>query len=148
TGSSIIHKRKAGMTGISKMTVIFVMISMFTACTESASQKLLGKWSGVDRNDNRQVFIFHGNDTATWIIAETGTLKVRYRFDPGSSPFHLDLMGFVGPPLEDKTLFGIAEFADPNSLKFDCEAGPSGEDGADFRPVSFTDDTVVYRRID
>ncbi len=73
------------------------------------------------------------------------TLNMQYNFEPDTLPYQLDLMGFTGPPLENKTLFGIIEFAGTNSFKFDCDVGPSNESGKKYRPAKFTKDTVTYK---
>ena len=139
---------KEGFIMKNAKSIFGIMLLALLACGrgEDASQKLLGSWSGIDQQDIHHTFIFHADNTMSWVLAEAGTVHVRYRFDPSTTPYQLDLTGFQGPPLEGKSLYGILEFVDDTAIRFDCDAGPVDADGDTLRPTTFTESTVTYTK--
>jgi uncharacterized protein (TIGR03067 family) len=119
------------------------------------SRSLEGTWEGTDDTGNRMTFVFEGDGQAAWIV-EPGaagtmmapeTIRMRYQTDPSAEPATIDFSDFDFGPLEGTTTYGIYEFTEGNAFRIDLEpAGPDGD--ASVRPRTFSDDTVVFTRVE
>lgn len=119
------------------------------ALIDAADPPLIGSWAGIDQWGNEQMFQFRPEGEVRWEAAagdERFALDgVAWRLNRDTSPLQLDLTRFEDGPLQGMGLYGIVEFLSDDSLRVDLEAGPEGQ--VDVRPGSFTESTVVIRRI-
>lgn len=123
-----------------KILLIAITIFGLLSC-KSPNKILLGSWD----NKNGQILEFKENGEAFWIFyteSEKGTFAINYKFDPLALPKQLDLTDFKIGPLKGKTLYGIIEFQNENSFRFDCEPSASN------RPETFspTQTQTYYRK--
>lgn len=129
------------------LTTLTLAVAVFSPMGESAPV-LTGTWAGEDAHGYRQTFIFMEDGAAKWVLEKEDfreVFEIRYDADFSAVPMRLDLSGFDRGPLEGRTLYGIVEFPDKLSFRFDCEPGPP-DGGDEVRPDSFTEQTVHYRR--
>lgn len=130
--------------------LFFSFLSVLVSCSGEKENKLLGVWIGTDSNGIKQTFHFKEGGQADWIFESdmiTGTFEIEYQVNYSYYPHHIDLYSFDSGPLEGKTLFGIFEFEGEKKIRLDVEPGDSEANGAEIRPVRFTDDTVVYEKV-
>lgn len=104
-------------------------------CTDTACRELNGRWSTREG----QSFYFDKNGNALWLVrfgSQVDTISMKYRYNCQKNPAELDLSDFETGPLVGKTLFGILEWNNDTSFRFDAEAGL----GPEVRPVTFEND--------
>ncbi len=122
---------------------------LLAACSSTADPSIVGAWDGQGEAGTGTSLTLHDDGTALWVLdpaTASGSYRVHYALDESATPARLDLFGFDRGPLHGLTLYGIAELTDPNTMRFDCEPGPAGGDGAGIRPSEFTRETVSYTR--
>ena len=105
-------------------------------------KKLKGTWD----NGKGQILVFQNDSKALWIFyseAKRDTFKIKYTADFKTKPYRLDLSDFAMGPLRGETLFGIVEYSDKKTIKFDCE--PGTDEGV--RPKAFNPtQTQTYKK--
>lgn len=110
-----------------------VPVLFLTACNAPSScRELGGRWA----NREGQSFYFEPGGKALWMVrfgSKVDTFVMEYRYDCKKQPAHLDLSGFQSGPLSGKTLYGILEWNNDSSFRFDAESGIS----PDVRPATF-----------
>jgi uncharacterized protein (TIGR03067 family) len=115
-------------------TLLLIIISTIgiISCNNhpSGQKSVIGIWD----NQSGQILNFQPNGKALWIFyseSQRDTFEIKYLTDFSKEPFQLDLTDFKAGPLQGKTLYGIMEFSDTNTIKLDFE--PSMEN----RPKAF-----------
>ena len=104
-----------------KYLLIFSAV-LFFQTTVAQIKQLQGVWD----NDNGQLLVFKKNSQALWIFyneSKRDTFSIKYRTDFKTQPDQLDLSDFQVGPLKGKTLYGIVEWIDKRTIRFDCEPG-------------------------
>jgi uncharacterized protein YndB with AHSA1/START domain len=122
-------------------------LNLLGKVAEKAPPTIIGTWTGVDSNGGIQTFTFSRDGRATWRLSRAGDLVISgidYTLSYETVPFNLDLSGFTSGPLGGKVLYGIVEYPDDNTMRFDAEAGTPDTDI--LRPGEFTSSTVQYVR--
>lgn len=102
------------------MKWIFIAIAFFFSNHQDQANSLVGQWD----NKKGQLLSLHADGTAWWIFysdTKRDSFAVRYVTDLTQKPHHFDLTNFKKGPLTGKTLFGIIEFVEEDTFKFDCE---------------------------
>ena len=100
---------------------------------DSAAQFLLGRWSGVDKN-NEVIMLFQGDGTIGF--AYLGALHAgTYKLNAETTPMQLDLM-FDDQPA---TIYTILEFINADTIRFNNNI-PGAE-----RVTTFSDPVTLYR---
>ena len=128
-----------------KQTItIFLLLAGLFSCVTTKQQtvsSIIGKWD----NNSGQILEFKTDDKAFWIFyseAKKDTFEIQYRTDFSKKPQEIDLTDFKVGPLKGKTLYGIIEFTDKNTIRLDFE--PTQES----RPKEFdTKQTQTYFKI-
>lgn len=113
-----------------KTLVLLTVVLVCVAAKQQNDESLLGSWD----NKSGQVLTFIAEGQALWIFySETkrDTFEIRYTTDFSIKPHQIDLTDFKTGPLTGKTLYGIIEFTDENTIRLDFE--PSSEN----RPQEF-----------
>lgn len=113
---------------------LLALISL-SGCTEPPCRELSGHWSTREG----QSFYFQENGKGLWLIrfgSQIDTIVMTYRYDCKKEPMELDLSDFESGPLAGKTLFGILEWNNDSSFRFDAEAGTNPA----MRPTAFESD--------
>ncbi|HMB93962.1 MAG TPA: hypothetical protein VKP65_24140 [Rhodothermales bacterium] len=132
-----------------RLVVILLLALWLGGCSKAAHPSLEGTWVGEDAEGSRQTLIFRDDNTATWKIESsqfTGSFDIDYTFDASTTPYHLDLTGFDTGPLTGRTLYGIIAFDGDESFRLDVEPGEVNGNGEEARPLTFSDQTVVYTK--
>jgi hypothetical protein len=105
-------------------------------------KKLQGAWD----NNKGQLLVFQKDNQAYWIFyseSKRDTFKIKYRTNLKTQPAQLDLTDFQVGPLKGKTLYGIVEWTDKRTIRFDCEPGTTDS----VRPKAFNPtQTQTYRK--
>lgn len=118
-----------------------IVVALFFSNHQEQTNSFIGQWD----NKKGQLLSLHPDGSAWWIFysdTKRDSFAVRYVTDFTKKPYHFDLTDFKKGPLMGKTLFGIVEFTDENSFKFDCE--PVKEN----RPKDFSSSqTQTYYRL-
>jgi len=116
---------------------------------ESATESLVGAWSGRDASGSEQLFEFRTDGTLDWkVSSDAGVfqlINLLYLRNEKVHPETLNLSGFESGPLAGLTLYGLIDLSRPDTLIFDAEAGNS--DDPSVRPTGFTDSAVTYIRV-
>lgn len=120
--------------------LILTTILGLLSCNQP-DKKILGSWD----NKNGQILSFENEGKALWIFytdTKKDTFEISYKIDYSITPNQLDLTDFKVGPLKGNTLYGIVEFQDNNTFRFDCE--PSALN----RPKTFnpTQTQVYYKQ--
>lgn len=121
-----------------------MLVGLFSCATkrQGTPKPILGKWD----NKSGQILDFKTNGKAHWIFyteAKRDTFEIQYRTDFTKKPLEIDLTDFKVGPLKGRTLFGIIEFTDKNTIFLDFE--PTQEN----RPKEFDNkQTQTYYRIE
>lgn len=103
----------------------YILLFTATLVFQSAfgqNKKILGTWD----NDKGQILVFQKEGKALWIFyseIKRDTFAIKYRADFKANPSKLDLSDFQVGPLKGRTLYGILEFVDKKTIRFDCEPG-------------------------
>lgn len=103
----------------------YILLFTATLVFQSAfgqNKKILGAWD----NDKGQILVFQKEGKALWIFyseSKRDTFAIKYRADFKANPGKLDLTDFQVGPLKGRTLYGIIEFVDKKTIRFDCEPG-------------------------
>lgn len=125
------------------ITTILLLVGLFSCVTtrQQSTKNLLGKWD----NKSGQILEFQKDGKAYWIFyseVKKDTFEIQYRTDFSSKPQEIDLTDFKVGPLKGKTLYGIIEFTDSNTIRLDFE--PTQEN----RPKEFDQkQTQTYHKI-
>lgn len=104
-----------------KYSLLLAAILIFQSAF-AQDKKIIGTWD----NDKGQILVFRKEGKALWIFyseSKRDTFEIKYRTDFRATPSKLDLTDFQVGPLKGKTLYGILEFADKKTIRFDCEPG-------------------------
>ena len=119
--------------------IFFCLVVNSAFCQE---KKIRGSWD----NTTGQVLIFQKDQQALWIFyseSKRDTFRISYKTDFSGKPYKLDLSDFQVGPLKGKTLYGIVEFPDKKTMRFDCEPGISDQ----VRPKEFNPkQTQTYKK--
>ncbi len=111
-------------------------------CSAPSCRDLQGRWT----NREGQAFYFQGNGKALWLVrfgSQMDTFVMDYRYDCRKQPAELDLSGFKMGPLSGKTMYGILEWSNDSTFRFDSETGTR----PDVRPADFkTEQTQKFFR--
>ena len=100
------------------LLTLSILISLIS-CT-SLKNKLLGSWD----NKKGQILEFKKDNQAEWIFyneTSKDAFQINYNTNFNTKPIQLELTNFKAGPLKGKTLFGIIEFTNDSTLRFDCE---------------------------
>jgi len=130
---------------------IYILLSIFLAGCSTEHFELTGTWAGTGPDSVAQTFIFGDGGNVQWIFNETATedtFNLIYTINYTTNPHNFSLAGFNRGYLEGKMLYGILEFDGENEIRIDMKTAMLGTEGAEVRPVGFTSQTVMYRRID
>lgn len=125
------------------ITTILLLAGLFSCVTtrQQTTNSLIGKWD----NKSGQILDFQSDGKAYWIFyseAKRDTFEIQYRTDFSKKPQEIDLTDFKVGPLTGKTLYGIIEFTDKNTIRLDFE--PKQEN----RPKEFDQkQTQTYHKI-
>lgn len=125
------------------ITTILLLAGFFSCVTttQEAEKTILGKWD----NETGQILDFQNDGKAYWIFysdAKRDTFEIQYKTDFSKKPQEIDLTDFKIGPLTGKTLYGIIEFTDKNTIRLDFE--PTQEN----RPKEFDQkQTQIYHKI-
>lgn len=115
------------------MKYILLLAATFTVnLAVGQDKRLRGTWD----NEKGQILVFQEGNRALWIFYSEGkrdTFKIKYSADFKAKPYRLDLTDFALGPLKGRTLYGIIEYPDEKTMKFDCEPGKDES----VRPVIF-----------
>ena len=106
-----------------------------------AAPSVVGEWS----NPVGWHLELRNDGTATWTIdMPDGQIisDVTYAVDLTQEPHHFDLGPFDEGMLDGMTLYGIIEFTDRDTFRWDCEPAPTFDDGQAARPESFDEQEV------
>ena len=106
-------------TKIKHTLLTLLILSAFISCT-SSNDKLLGSWD----NKEGQILEFEKDSQAKWIFyteTTSDTFQINYNANFNTKPIQIDLTNFKAGPLKGKTLFGIIEFTNDSTMRFDCE---------------------------
>ncbi len=122
------------VAGFFKIQSVFWLGFLFlSACQNTQNcRDLIGIWS----NREGQKLIFQKDNSALWLFqfgSRTDSFFITYKYDCKKQPAALDLSNFASGSLAGKTLFGILEWTNDSSFRFDAEPGNSPE----IRPKSF-----------
>lgn len=135
-------QQNGAFIGTAMAVVALFPIVFMLDCSDPACRDLQGRWT----NREGQEFYFQGNGKALWLVrfgSQTDTFVMDYRYDCRKQPAELDLSGFQTGPLGGKTLYGILEWSNDSTFRFDAEAGTQ----ADVRPQAFaTEQTQKFFR--
>jgi len=115
--------------------IAFLACLSLLHCSDPPCTELSGNWT----NREGQSFQFLPGGKALWLIrfgSQVDTFRMEYRYNCKKQPAELDLSGFQSGPLKGKTLYGILEWSNDSSFRFDSETGYS----ADVRPSAFEND--------
>ncbi len=121
--------------GVAPAAIALLAFLPLFGCTDSSCRELSGHWSTREG----QSFYFQKNGAALWLVrfgSQVDTINMTYRYNCQTNPAELDLQGFDSGPLVGKTLFGILEWNNDSSFRFDAEAGTSPK----IRPRTFISD--------
>ncbi|HRK28730.1 MAG TPA: hypothetical protein PK239_15760 [Chitinophagales bacterium] len=125
------------------ITTILLLAGLISCVTirQQTTKSLIGKWD----NKAGQILDFQNDGKAYWIFyseAIRDTFEIQYRTDFSKKPQEIDLTDFKVGPLTGKTLYGIIEFTDKNTIRLDFE--PKQEN----RPKEFDQkQTQTYHKI-
>lgn len=125
------------------ITTILLLAGLISCVTtrQQTTNSIIGKWD----NKAGQVLDFQSDGKAYWIFyseAKRDTFEIQYRTDFSKKPKEIDLTDFKAGPLTGKTLYGIIEFTDKNTIRLDFE--PKQEN----RPKEFDQkQTQTYHKI-
>lgn len=101
----------------------FLLLIGFVSCVSTrqrTTNSVLGKWD----NKSGQILDFKADRQAFWIFysgAKRDTFEIRYLTDFSKEPRCINLTDFKAGPLKGKTLYGIIEFTDQNTIRLDFE---------------------------
>lgn len=122
--------------------VLWLAFTLVFISASGQDKKLKGIWD----NGTGQILVFQGDNQALWIFyqeSKRDTFKIKYSTDFKSKPYKLDLTDFTHGPLKGKTLYGILDYTDKKTIKFDCEPGTT----PDVRPREFNpEQTQTYKK--
>jgi hypothetical protein len=123
-------------------SLLGAFIFMICACQNNVCHDLVGRWG----NQEGQSILFEAGGKAFWLIrfgSQIDTFPISYLYDCEKKPTHLNLSNFKNGPFTGKTLFGILDWKDQNSFRFNAEAGES----FDIRPKNFeSEQTQIFTR--
>jgi uncharacterized protein (TIGR03067 family) len=120
-----------------------MLVVLFSCATAKKinNNPLLGQWD----NKAGQILEFKQDNKAYWIFytdTKRDTFEIAYKTNLSEQPNQIDLTDFKVGPLVGKTLYGILEFTDKNTMRLDFE--PKEEN----RPKDFDkDQTQTYFKI-
>jgi uncharacterized protein (TIGR03067 family) len=120
-----------------------MLVALFSCATAKKinNNPLLGQWD----NKAGQILEFKQDNKAYWIFytdTKRDTFEIAYKTNLSGQPKQIDLTDFKVGPLVGKTLYGILEFTDKNTMRLDFE--PKEEN----RPKDFDkDQTQTYFKI-
>lgn len=102
--------------------LLIISIAGIASCNSRQSDEnpVIGIWD----NKSGQILHFNPNGKAFWIFyseSRRDTFEIKYIADYSKTPFQLDLTDFKVGPLQGKTLYGIMEFSDTNTMSLDFE---------------------------
>lgn len=127
-------------TKIKQTLLTLSILISYISCT-SSKDKLLGLWD----NKEGQILKFKKDNQAEWIFytkTSSDTFQINYNININTKPMQLELTKFESGPLKGKTLFGIIEFINDSTMRFDCE--PALAD----RPKNFdAEQTQTYSKL-
>jgi hypothetical protein len=127
------------------------IISLLLLNTTSQKENFVGKWTGEDQGEIGYI-IFDDEGYAAFEI-EGGILggkeffikgekgKMTYTINYETSPIEVDFIVTKIVSGESKTILGIAEFKDENTMIFDMSF-------EDIRPYEFGDSSITLKRVD
>jgi uncharacterized protein (TIGR03067 family) len=137
------RKDKPNQTMKQTITITFLLIGLASCVStkEQANDLVVGKWD----NKSGQILDFRADGSALWIFyseAKSDTFDIQYRSDFSKKPQEIDLTDFKMGSLKGKTLYGIIEFSDNNTIRLDFE--PTEEN----RPKEFDpEQTQTYYKL-
>ena len=128
------------------LLLAFLSLSLFVSCADSGPA-LAGTWEG-----DGMVLAVREDRSAVWTLDTPGgreSFDVAWSLDASAEPQHFDVSGFDRGPLAGQTLYGIVEFTDPDTLRWDAAPGPAGAADAEaVRPTVFSpEDTRTLHRV-
>ncbi len=125
-----------------RVTLLLAAIFFISGLAIAQDKRIKGIWD----NEKGQILVFKKDGQALWIFyteSKRDTFRIKYITDFRSKPYRLDLTDFAAGPLKGKTLFGILEYVDKKTMKFDCEPGTSDN----VRPKEFNPtQTQMYKK--
>lgn len=108
---------------------------------QAGAEPFVGLWDPQVDDNNSPGLFFAGDGRAFFVSpnpAEKQAIEMDYTLDTQAEPMALDII----LPGESETLKGIVEFSGEDELRLD-----GAEDLAAPRPESFSDKTVVFKRV-
>lgn len=104
------------------ITIILLVIGLVSCVTtrQKTKNSVIGKWD----NKSGQVLEFKADGKALWIFyteTKKDTFEIQYATNFTKMPYELDLTDFKVGQLKGKTLYGIIEFSDKNTIRLDFE---------------------------
>lgn len=111
-----------------KLVLLFLLFSLHVVQAQQNDKSLIGKWIGEDK---KKVVVVEFSENKTGTLLMMGTpIPVEYKVDYTKNPIWIDFtiknMGQI------MTLFGLVEFIDPKTIKW--EVFPMGSE----RQTAFT----------
>jgi len=127
-----------------KKLVVLGIIGFLASCAGDAvedkqSYDIIGTWSN---ESGTFTYVFMEDGEAKWLIQRpenVDTLTGKYRFVSDSLPMQLDFYDFETRMLNGKDVYGIVEFTNDSTLRYDNELAASPEEALDRRPTTFNE---------
>jgi len=127
-----------------KKFIVLALIAFVWSCTnepaaEERSYDIIGTWSNESGTFK---YVFMENGEAKWLVQRpenVDTISGKYRFLTDSLPMQLDFYGFQTNLTSGKDVYGIVEFPNDSTLRYDNELAASPEEALDRRPTSFNE---------
>ncbi len=119
-------------------------IAFFLSCANEPtanelSYDIIGTWSN---EAGTFTYVFMENGEAKWLVQRpesVDTLSGKYRFETDSLPMQLDFYDFKTNLTSGKDVYGIVEFPNDSTLRYDNELATSPEEALDRRPTTFNE---------
>lgn len=133
---------------IGRVTTWVATIAFVTAACAGSGPELVGTWEGEGPDGGSSTWEFAEDGTLTWElpgVPEGMFGDLSYEVVSSGDRREIDIAGFEQGPMAGQTLYCIAEFPAPDSLRIDCAQGPADDDSS--RPDSFGEDALDLTRV-
>ncbi len=109
----------------------------------------LGLWHGTRRSGETMSITFHPDGTALWsVVTPRGevTMDMIYEINARTTPHRITVSGFTEGPFTGRTMWGIIDFPDANTLRLEWRGGKPGRGDTGDQPLSFTERAITCTR--
>jgi hypothetical protein len=135
-----------------KYILLLLLVPLFSVAQKTNTEDFLGKWAGKDKGEIGYITFDEQNIAFIEIdgqlmggkefLLKEEKFSLTYKINTEAKPITVDFILTNLASDEQRTLFCIAEFKDPNTMQFAINF-------ADLRPEDFTEkNSIILTRVD